>query len=888
MAQTSSQVTNYHAVAVSLAGAAAAYGLYSIYANYSDHLINRNLHRSNAVHRHQQRERPQQSSGRGITNTLEWVDPSDSAQLGGIAIHRGGDITPSYLIFFGVTPFPSVENLASTYRDPERIRNELQRHALDMVMTVLLAYTARSQIPEVGPMVDREGFLEVMEAIISRDGARLLALGPELSRIMGVGEEPSPHAENANRQIVEHESWATGPPRLPGSDSEEDPAILSETDMDMPDHGNRDPGQGLRGLLYYIAEEDATRKAYEHRGIRCEGCSQMPIRGIRYHCLNCPDFDLCASCEAHAVHQKTHVFAKIKIPLPVLSQPTKEYRLWYPGDPRKIHPSLDAALRKKIVDEYELEAPQVDALYEQFTCLANVPWSTDPSGITAAIDRRAFDKSMSSERWHNRFAPNAMFDRMFAFYDIDDNGLIGFKEFVDGFAYLRGPKRFASLQRAIRGFDVDGDGYVDRNDFLRMLRAKFEIQKQLIRDATEGQELEQTQHGWEVLKSSQPISSIFSDEVVPQGEERPQRGKVLVNGDMRPLHGIKGKTVLDNNDPFPRPDGAAAISRGPEQSHEILRRQLLSFEDLLYGREVSGEDMDQVDGMVRTVPLNPTPDPTLYSPHPGLPPIAMQSEDDDYDPYIQDVLWSVAEQGFNEILDPLFRSKEIECAEIDRTRADREKWSKLINDFNADEGNPLKQLETPEDSELPMFDPALAFDAASTSRLEHPTAFRGEIVPTDWESLSRLEADIPAAPLEDLLATSGYGVLGENEPPATGPRAASLGASTIWNGNGPRTATSPLRAVLSNAETDVESPDDIKKSKDVKSSSPPPKQTTKTTTPSIQQIRMWSILDLMEKELKVTGGPGRLSCGDVERIIVAKNSQALRGVVKSWLEFASF
>jgi hypothetical protein len=154
--------------------------------------------------------------------------------------------------------------------------------------------------------------------------------------------------------------------------------------------------------------------------------------------------------------------------------------------------------------------------------------------------------------------------------------------------------------------------------------------------------------------------------------------------------------------------------------------------------------------------------------------------------------------------------------------------------------------------------------------------------------LSRLEADIPAAPLEDLLATSGYGVLGENEPPAAGPRAASLGASTIWNGNGPRTATSPLRAVLSNAETDVESPDDIKKSKDVKSSSPPPKQTTKTTTPSIQQIRMWSILDLMEKELKVTGGPGRLSCGDVERIIVAKNSQALRGVVKSWLEFASF
>lgn len=52
-----------------------------------------------------------------------------------------------------------------------------------------------------------------------------------------------------------------------------------------------------------------------HPNIRCDACGTAIVQ-VRYACLDCPDYDLCASCEdgpalgKHA--QGKHVFAKVR------------------------------------------------------------------------------------------------------------------------------------------------------------------------------------------------------------------------------------------------------------------------------------------------------------------------------------------------------------------------------------------------------------------------------------------------------------------------------------------------------------------------------------------------------------------------------------------------
>ena len=38
-----------------------------------------------------------------------------------------------------------------------------------------------------------------------------------------------------------------------------------------------------------------------HQGITCDGCSKV-LRGKRFKCVNCDDYDLCASCEEKGCH----------------------------------------------------------------------------------------------------------------------------------------------------------------------------------------------------------------------------------------------------------------------------------------------------------------------------------------------------------------------------------------------------------------------------------------------------------------------------------------------------------------------------------------------------------------------------------------------------------
>jgi hypothetical protein len=50
-----------------------------------------------------------------------------------------------------------------------------------------------------------------------------------------------------------------------------------------------------------------------HYGITCDGCGAVPIRGNRFKCTVCHDFDLCQSCESKNVHPADHPLLKLKV-----------------------------------------------------------------------------------------------------------------------------------------------------------------------------------------------------------------------------------------------------------------------------------------------------------------------------------------------------------------------------------------------------------------------------------------------------------------------------------------------------------------------------------------------------------------------------------------------
>lgn len=673
---------------------------------------------------------------------------------------------------------------------------------------------------------------------------------------------------------------AGGGPLVPVDTHSEDHESIApaETEESIDMAGSDAPNQGVRGLLFYIAEDNAARRAYIHRGIRCEGCGEFPILGTRYHCLNCPDFDLCATCEAHSQHVKNHIFAKIKIPLSLLSQPPKPIKLWYAGDPQKIHDSLDLDLRKQLCRESGFDEAELDALYDQFTCIANVPWPADPTRIGAAIDRRAFNKTMSSERWANRFAPNVLLDRMFAFYDTDGNSLIGFREFIGGMEYLRGSNRFSSLRRALQGFDMDGDQHVTRADFMRVLRAKFEMQQQLIIDATQGFEERRTQGATAVLRSSQPISSVFNQEEIPQGRNRVLHGKQMdTNGDLMPMG--NEKTILDDDEPF--------FGNGARDGAERLLNAFDRFEDLLLGAE-SVDGPDVMDGS------NDLPDDAQGSLGDGSAGLYNQlraslvdggtdsssglqislsehlADTPEPEPYVQDLLWHYKEAGLKSLLDPLFSKRE----EVERravaTREARTRWREAIDRFKTEQEQNEKDRQKQE---------SLSNGTLLAGEPPHRFLARG-IVPTDDKSLEQLEIERANAPLDALLEVSGYGIREDpEEPAAVDSQTTDSSADELADASRPVNPASGM---------DVLSTDPVRNDDGTERTPANCAQEHNEAPPSSEILKLWVRLDEVDREIRGRGDLGRLSLAEVESIVVEKELREVRGLIKSWLEWAAF
>ncbi|GAM38525.1 hypothetical protein TCE0_033f09312 [Talaromyces pinophilus] len=335
-------------------------------------------------------------------------------------------------------------------------------------------------------------------------------------------------------------------------------------------------GQNLLNLLYHIAEDQAKKDGYIHRGVTCNNCGMMPIQGIRYRCDNCVDFDLCENCEAQQVHNKTHIFLKVRIPAPYMGIPRQGRPVWYPGKPETLPKNLPPTLARRLAKETAFENTELDALWDQYRCLANTTWPADPNKLGMAIDRKTFDRCFIPNTSSRPPPPSLIFDRMFAFYDTNGDNLIGFEEFAKGIASFNNKAIIdEKMRRIFKGYDVDGDGFIERKDFLRMFRAYYALIKELSADLVQAWEEDfgpgDGTAARDIVLGTRPISSAFSGNFGNAETPRTGEGKrTNLEGDMEVVDGVG---VL-------RPDGMDHGDPYTAVADAAVRRQFRQRQDL--------------------------------------------------------------------------------------------------------------------------------------------------------------------------------------------------------------------------------------------------------------------------------------------------------------------
>jgi len=62
-----------------------------------------------------------------------------------------------------------------------------------------------------------------------------------------------------------------------------------------------------------LVKTRAVPRKVQHHGVKCDGCGAAPIEGVRFSCTVCHDFDLCAACEAKGEHPPEHPLIQRKV-----------------------------------------------------------------------------------------------------------------------------------------------------------------------------------------------------------------------------------------------------------------------------------------------------------------------------------------------------------------------------------------------------------------------------------------------------------------------------------------------------------------------------------------------------------------------------------------------
>lgn len=124
-----------------------------------------------------------------------------------------------------------------------------------------------------------------------------------------------------------------------------------------------------------------------HKGYTCDNCETSPIKGIRYKCSQCPDFDLCQACESKGAHSH-HTFLKIR----KVAQAPVHFMCQYPGENLNLpFPSMhfDQTIDLEVK---EPEVPEMDSQTPVFVIQEPLVMPTIPESFNKLSISEAFNE----------------------------------------------------------------------------------------------------------------------------------------------------------------------------------------------------------------------------------------------------------------------------------------------------------------------------------------------------------------------------------------------------------------------------------------------------------------------------------------------------------------
>ena len=85
-----------------------------------------------------------------------------------------------------------------------------------------------------------------------------------------------------------------------------------------------------------------------HEGVRCDGCDVKPMKGLRYKCKMCPDFDFCHKCRVSRSHPHTEFY--MWQPFWVAIVPLPDVKKYYQPGEILIRSWLLINLSREVID----------------------------------------------------------------------------------------------------------------------------------------------------------------------------------------------------------------------------------------------------------------------------------------------------------------------------------------------------------------------------------------------------------------------------------------------------------------------------------------------------------------------------------------------------------